>query len=275
MKLSLGFSPCPNDTFMFGALVKKTLDVGDLQFDLHIKDVEELNQLCLSSALDISKISYHAYTKVHQDYQLLHAGSALGRGVGPLLISKKKISESEVKNLKIASPGVNTTAAFLLQSAYGSVQEIKHVLFSDIEELVLNGEVDAGVIIHENRFTYRDRGLHLISDLGKFWESKTGLPIPLGGIVVKRNLPEQMKQLINIYVRKSVEYAFKEPDNVQEFVLQYAQEMKEEIVEKHIETYVNSYSLNIGKEGKSAVKRMFSELGLDNNVELDDSYLFV
>ena len=275
MQLSLGFSPCPNDTFMFDALVNNKIEKGDLEFDIHIKDVEELNQLCIRQALDISKISYHAYTKVHKNYQLLHAGSALGRGVGPLLISKRQIHKSELKGLKIATPGINTTAAFLLNSAFGSIEKIDHVLFSDIERLVLNEEVDAGVIIHENRFTYKERGLRLISDLGKLWENKTGLPIPLGGIVVKRELPKQLKELINIYMRKSVEHAFMDPENAQSYVLQYAQEMEEEIVEKHIETYVNSYSLNIGKEGKLAVIRMFSELGLTKSSELDEEYLFV
>jgi len=274
MKLSLGFSPCPNDTFMFDALVNEKFDRGAFNFDLYIQDVEELNAMCLERKLDVSKISYHAYTKVHTDYQLLQAGSALGRGVGPLLISKREIDISKITNLKIAAPGANTTAAFLLESAYGKIEKVKHVLFSEIEGMVLSGEVDAGVIIHENRFTYHQRGLKLLQDLGSYWEDKTGLPIPLGGIVVRRSLPKNIKDLLNIYMRKSIEYAFKDPIDAQEYVLEYSQELKEEIVEKHIETYVNSYSLQIGKEGKLAVTRMFFELGLKNDA-ITDSYLFV
>ncbi len=274
MKLSLGFSPCPNDTFMFDALVNNKFDKGDLSFEVAIHDVEELNGMCLNKALDVSKISYHAYTKVHADYQLLQSGSALGRGVGPLLISKRKIESTEIPNIKIAVPGKNTTAAFLLESAYGKNLEVEHVLFSEIESMVLDGTVDAGVIIHENRFTYKDRGLRLIADLGQYWEEKTGLPIPLGGIVVRRNLPELIKSMMNLYMRKSVEFAFKEPENAHAYVLQYAQELQEEIVEKHIETYVNSYSIHIGKEGKLAVNRMFLELGV-LNAYINDDYLFV
>lgn len=274
MQLSLGFSPCPNDTFMFNALVNNKIGRGELNFDLHIKDVEELNELCLARALDVSKISYHAYTKVYQDYQLLQAGSALGRGVGPLLISKRDLSGQEIGDLTIAVPGKNTTAAFLLASAYGKIKHVQYVLFSDIEEMVLKGEVDAGVIIHENRFTYQKRGLRLIEDLGSYWESKTGLPIPLGGIVVRRDLPLSIKEQLNLLMRKSVEHAFQDPIDAHPYVLKYSQELAEEIVEKHIETYVNSYSLHIGKEGKKAVNRMFSELGIKNE-KINNDYLFV
>jgi len=275
MQLSLGFSPCPNDTFIFDALVNNKFDTGNLNFDVYIKDVEELNRDCLVQRYDVCKISYHAYSKVHPYYQILHAGSALGRGVGPLLISKREFQEKEISSLRIATPGINTTANFLLNAAYGNIPKLEHVLFSDIERLVFEGEVDAGVIIHENRFTYHKRGLRLIRDLGNFWEDKTSLPIPLGGIVIRRELAQSLKDRVNLYLRKSVNQAFEEPSGAQSFVLKHAQELKEEIVEKHIETYVNSYSLNIGKEGKAAVLRMFKELGLTSQGELNESYLFV
>ena len=179
MKLKLGFSTCPNDTFMFDAMVHHKIDTFGLDFDLHLADIEELNQLSLKGELDITKISYAAYTKVSDKYIFLNSGSALGENNGPILISKRKIYPDEVNNLKIAIPGKNTTANMLLSIAYPEAKSKVEYLFSDIEDVVLSDEVDAGLIIHENRFTYEKKGLKKIIDLGEFWERKTNKPIPL------------------------------------------------------------------------------------------------
>ena len=275
MELSLGFSPCPNDTYLFDALVNKKLPDNSYTFKTTIADVEELNLKCLAAELDICKISYHCYTKVYEDYQLLTAGSALGRGVGPLLISKQAYSIADVPNLKIVIPGEHTTANFLLKSAFSNIKQVESRLFSDIEKAVINGEFDAGVIIHENRFTYHERGLLKILDLGTNWEKETGLPIPLGGIAIKRTLPEALKLEINQLLIQSVQFAFDYPDLALPFVKAHAQEMDPNIILKHIDTYVNNYTLDIGIEGKSAVKEMFLRIDKDNNSTIIPQNIFV
>ena len=265
MQLSLGFSPCPNDTFMFDALVNNKINIQDLVFNTHIADVEALNELCLAESLTISKLSYHAYTYLSDQYQMLTAGSALGRGVGPLLITKMPYNLHDVDRLKIAIPGKYTTAAFLLQAAFPEAKNIVPTRFENIEPMVLNGDVDAGVIIHENRFTYEDKGLLKILDLGEFWEQKTGLPIPLGGIAIKRELRQDIKLIVNELVASSVQYAFNHPESSIDYVNKHAQEMDDQILKQHIRTYVNPYSLDLGITGKKAVRRMFIEKYNDTN----------
>ena len=261
MKLTLGFSPCPNDTFIFDALIHHKIDTEGLTFDVSFDDVETLNQKALKGELDMTKLSFHAFAYALNQYALLDAGSALGFGVGPLLICKNEdlLLQKELSaDLKLGIPGKYTTANFLLGIAYPQLKNKQELLFSEIENSLLNGKIDLGLIIHENRFTYMDKGLHQIVDLGNYWESLTGCAIPLGGIVINRNLPENVQQKVNRLVRKSVEYAFKNPKSGFDFIRQHAQEMNEAVMYKHIDLYVNQYSIDLGKEGRKAINTLFS-----------------
>lgn len=264
MKLTLGFSTCPNDTFIFDALVHKKIDTEGLEFELLLADVEELNNEAFKGEIDITKLSYHAYAYVAGNYKLLGSGSALGNNNGPLLISKHKIYPDEIEDLNIAIPGKYTTANLLLSVAYPEALYKKEYLFSDIEEVVLSGEADAGLIIHENRFTYEKKGLRKIIDLGEYWEEKTKMPIPLGGIVVNRKLPKEVQLKVNRLVRKSLEYAYQNPASSVAFMKQYAQEMNEEIMQKHVDLYVNDYSLDLGDKGRAAIKKLYEEAKVIN-----------
>ena len=259
MKLSLGFSPCPNDCFMFDAVANRRIDLEGLEFSIRMDDVEALNKSAFAAAIDVTKLSYHAFAYCTRDYVLLDAGSALGRGCGPLLISKRAISTEDVSwgRISIAIPGRYTTASFLLSFAFPGATRRTELVFSAIEDALLRGEYDAGVIIHENRFTYEARGLRKILDLGEFWESKTGMPIPLGGIVIRRALPDDVQRKVNRIVRRSVEYAFAHPEASRPFVRRHAQEMSDEVMSKHIDLYVNEYSVELGTEGKQAVRTLF------------------
>ena len=259
MTLSLGFSPCPNDCFMFDAIVHRRIDTEGLAFSVHLADVEALNRAAFAGEADVSKLSYHAFAYCAADYALLDAGSALGRNCGPLLVSKRAIAPDEVAagTLRIAIPGKFTTANFLLGLAFPDALDRTELVFSAIETAVLNGDFDAGLIIHENRFTYEAKGLKKIIDLGEFWESETGAPIPLGGIVVKRALPDDVKQRVNRVLRRSVEYAFAHRDASLPYVREHAQEMSEEVMYRHIDLYVNEYSVDLGAEGRRAVELLF------------------
>jgi 1,4-dihydroxy-6-naphthoate synthase len=260
MHLSLGFSSCPNDTFIFDAIVHGKIDTEGLSFTVHMHDVEELNQMAFRNELDITKLSYHAFAYLTNEYQLLDAGSALGFGVGPLLVVKKDSPalQKDKSEWKVAIPGRYTTANFLLSIAYPEIQNKTELLFSEIEKGVLDGTFDAGLLIHENRFTYEQRGLAKVADLGEFWEKYVNAAIPLGGIVVKRNSADDIKQKINRVLRRSVEYAFANPKASYEYVKTHAQEMEEEVMYKHINLYVNQFSVDLGEEGKRAVKTLFS-----------------
>ena len=274
--LTLGFSTCPNDTFIFDAIVNKRIDMEGLQFDIHMADVEELNLLALKGDINITKLSYHAYAHLAGKYAVLNAGSALGRGNGPLFVSKHKIYPDEVPYVKIAIPGKYTTAAFLLKVAYPEIkQEPKEYLFSDIEEAVLSNEMDAGVLIHEGRFTYAKKGLHLITDLGAYWEQHSGKPIPLGCIAVSRNLPVDVQQKFGRVLRRSVEFALENPEASREFVRHHAQEMDEDVMRKHINLFVNNYTVDLGQEGKSAVEFFLNEAKRLKIVEELPEQLFV
>ena len=272
MKLTLGFSPCPNDTFIFDALTHGKIDTEGLTFDVFFDDVETLNQKAMRGELDVTKLSFHAFAYVVEKYALLNSGSALGFGVGPLLICKKENIEkihshltSHISHLKIGIPGKYTTANFLLGVAYPQLQDKREMVFSDIEDALLNDEIDLGLIIHENRFTYQDKGLHKVMDLGNYWEEKTSCAIPLGGIVVNRKLPIDIQQKINRLIRKSVEFAFANPKSAIEFIRQHAQEMDEAVMYKHIDLYVNQYSIDLGLEGKKAIDTLF-EIATQNKV---------
>jgi len=259
--LSLGFSPCPNDCFMFDAIVNRRIDLEGLEFAPRLDDVEALNQAAFGGAIDVTKLSYHAYAYCTDSYVLLDAGSALGRNCGPLLISKRSIAPDEVSagGLRIAIPGKNTTANFLLGLAFPDARNKTELVFSAIEASLLDGQYDAGVIIHENRFTYAAKGLKKIVDLGEFWERTTGAPIPLGGIVVKRSLPADIQQRVNRVMRRSVEYAFAHREDSLPYVRAHAQEMDETVMYRHIDLYVNEYSVDLGSEGKRAIQLMFDE----------------
>src|SRR5438105_687690 len=261
MKLTLAFSPCPNDCFMFDALVHQRIDCEGLEFDVRLADVEALNKAAFAGDVDVTKLSYHAYAYCARDYVLLDAGSALGRNCGPLLVSKRPISKEEAASgaLRIAIPGTYTTANFLLGLAFPAARNRTELLFSDIEGAVLDGRFDAGLIIHENRFTYAARGLKKIVDLGEFWEAETGAPIPLGGIVVRRSLQDDIKQAVNRVVRRSVEYAFAHRTASLPFVREHAQEMSEEVMYRHIDLYVNEFSVDLGPEGRRAVELLFAK----------------
>ncbi|MEO1410949.1 MAG: 1,4-dihydroxy-6-naphthoate synthase [Bacteroidota bacterium] len=258
MTLRLGFSPCPNDTFLFYALIHQQIDTEGLRFEVRLDDVEALNQAAFRRELDVTKLSYHAYTKVLPHYVLLDSGSALGNNCGPLLIAKGSRSVDELRTGPIAIPGRNTTANFLLSLAYPQAQNRREYLFSDIEGAVLRGEVVAGLIIHENRFTYREKGLHKIVDLGEFWESTTQLPIPLGGIGIRRSLPLDVQQKVNRVLQRSVRYAFDHPEATKPYVRAHAQEMSEEVMFQHIDLYVNQYTEQLGQKGRRAVRELFA-----------------
>jgi 1,4-dihydroxy-6-naphthoate synthase len=271
LNLTLGYSPCPNDTFIFDALVHDRIDTEGLEFDVRLGDVEELNRLAFAGELDVTKLSYHAFGHLTATYALLNAGSALGRGVGPLLVTadwsvaeayqaqpqvqgeEKKARGGLQPNAPVAIPGKFTTANYLLGLAFPELKNKEEVLFSDIEERLFLGDFSAGLLIHENRFTYHKRGLYKIMDLGEFWEGNTGFAIPLGGIVIKRTLPTEVQRTFDRVLARSVQYAFDHPDASADYVAAHAQEMDPEVRRKHIDLYVNQYSLDLGPEGRAAV----------------------
>ncbi len=254
MKLTLGFSPCPNDTFIFDALVNKKIDTEGLDFDVVLEDVQTLNQWAMQDKLDVSKISYGVLPLVLSSYQLLDAGGALGKGVGPLLISRQPIELSRINQCTIAIPGQQTTAHLLFSLAFPEAQNKKFMVFSEIEDAVLSGEVDCGVIIHENRFTYQLKGLTKLMDLGDFWEKQTGVPIPLGGIILRQSLGAELSVKVNTLIRKSLEYAFRHYPELPEYVKGHAQEMDEKVMRQHIDLYVNDFSLSLGTDGEKAIQ---------------------
>ena len=264
MNLQLCFSTCPNDTFIFDAIVHHKIDTEGLTFDVYMADVEELNKLAFSAQSDITKLSINAYSQVSERYAILNSGSALGRKNGPLLVSKTKVYCDEVNDLNIAIPGKNTTAAALLQILFPQLKMLKEYIFSDIESAVLDGEVDAGVLIHEGRFTYKNKGLQLVADLGELWENKTEQPVPLGCIAIKRNLSNEIQQKFDRILRKSVEFALKNPAESLPFVRRHAKEMNEETMQKHINLFVNEFTVNLDTQGKAAIEFFLEKLKLLN-----------
>lgn len=255
-KLTLGFSPCPNDTFIFDAMVHQKINTGDLEFEVLLADVQTLNQYALEQKLDFTKLSYGVLPRVLGAYELLNSGSALGTGVGPLLIAKNELDREEINNCNIAIPGENTTAHLLFALAFPEANNKVFLNYDQIEKYVLESKSKntAGVIIHENRFTYMEKGLIKIIDLGDFWQEKTGTAIPLGGIVGKRSLPKEILTKVDALIRQSIEYAFGNYPVLPDYVKKHASEMSENIMRKHIDLYVNEYSLNLGEEGTRAVK---------------------
>ncbi len=253
MTLTLGFSPCPNDTFIFDALVNRKIDTEGLAFKPRLEDVETLNRWALEGKLELSKISYGVLPLVMDHYRLLDSGGALGKGVGPLLISRSAIDLSKVPECKIAIPGKNTSAHMLFSLAFPKATNKEFMVFSAVEQAVLSGEVDCGVIIHENRFTYHQKGLVKLLDLGTFWEEKTACPIPLGGIVVRTDIDQATQSKVSRLIRNSLEYAFSRYPELSPYVKSHAQEMDESVMRQHIELYVNNYSLTLGDDGRKAI----------------------
>lgn len=255
-RLTLGFSPCPNDTFIFDAMVHGKIDTEGLEFEVVMADVEALNQMAFAGELDVTKLSYHAFAHLTHSYSLLASGSALGNNCGPLLIARHALPLESVNGAAIAIPGRLTTANFLLSLAFPRATNRREMLFSDIEGAVLSSEVDMGLIIHENRFTYADKGLVKLLDLGEFWETHTKLPIPLGGIAAKKDLPKAMQKKIERVLKKSVKFATIHPNDTLEYVRPHAQEMDESVMLRHIGLYVNQYTADLGENGKKAVGRL-------------------
>jgi len=259
MRLTLGFSTCPNDTYIFDAMVHRRIDTEGIGFDIIMADVEELNRKAFAAEIDITKISYHAYAYSAESYLLLNGGSALGFKNGPLLISKYKIYPDEINNLKIAVPGRYTTANLMLSIAFPNHISRKEYLFSDIEEVVLSGEMDAGLIIHENRFTYQKKGLIKVADLGEFWETKTGMAIPLGAIAINRKFTTAIQQKVDRIMKRSVEFALENPNASYPFVKRHSQTMDDAVMESHIKLYVNEFTRELGPEGRKAVETLYNE----------------
>lgn len=273
LTLTLGFSPCPNDTFIFDALVNKKINTGELAFDVVLEDVQTLNEWALSGKLDVTKISYGVLPLVTGEYTILSAGGALGKGVGPLLIANHPIPVSDIPSCKILIPGVNTTAHLLFTLAFPASVNKEFVRFDQVEQMLLSprhpaegGMQQAGVIIHENRFTYQQKGLVKIMDLGEYWEQQTNAPVPLGGIITRRSFDVALQQQINTLIRKSVEYAFSNYPSIPDFVQQHAQEMEESVMRKHIDLYVNNYSVDLKDDGKAAVEKLLAVYNLNYEI---------
>jgi 1,4-dihydroxy-6-naphthoate synthase len=257
MKLTLGFSPCPNDTFIFDALVNGKIDTKGFSFDYVMEDVETLNRWAGEGRLDITKLSYSSFLHNVSQYALLYSGSALGKGVGPLLVAKEPLPIDDFQNYSIAIPGIRTTANLLLSLALPAAQNKTELVFSAIEESVLSGAFDAGLIIHESRFTYEAKGLVKLMDLGDWWEATTKAPIPLGGIVIRREIDKEIAAIVDQLIQKSLAYAWKQYPQLSWFVRDNAQEMSEDVMRKHIELYVNEYTRALGTEGVQAVELLF------------------
>jgi 1,4-dihydroxy-6-naphthoate synthase len=255
VKLTLGISPCPNDTFIFDALVNGRVELGELRFEVILEDVQTLNEWARAGRLDVTKLSYGALPAVTREYAVLSAGGALGRGVGPLLVARSN-RPFRPDSMSVAIPGRDTTAHLLFSLAHPQAVNKVFAVFSDVEQYVLDGRVDAGVIIHEGRFTYAAKGLVKLLDLGEYWERETGAPIPLGGIVARRSLGGAVLGELDRLVRTSVEDALGNRPRITEYVRRHAQEMDEAVMRQHIDLYVNEYSVALGEAGRRAVEKL-------------------
>ncbi|RYY47193.1 MAG: 1,4-dihydroxy-6-naphthoate synthase [Chitinophagaceae bacterium] len=260
MKFTIGFSPCPNDTFIFDALVNKKVDTEGIDFETFLEDVQTLNQWAIEGRLDITKLSYGVLPKVVSHYKLLDSGGALGLGVGPLLVGRHAENAQPVEQSLIAIPGENTTAHLLFSLKYPNALNKVFIRYDEVENFVLSGK-GLGVIIHENRFTYKEKGLHKIADLGDYWEQQTQVPIPLGGIVIKKQIEPALQKQVEQLIRKSIEFAFSNYPNLNDYIRVHSQEMSEEVMRKHIDLYVNNFSLSLGDKGRTAVQALMNVYG--------------
>ena len=274
MIFTIGFSPCPNDTFIFDALVNNKIDTEGLVFETMLEDVETLNRWSLEGKIDITKLSYGVLPLVLDNYILLNSGSALGRGVGPLLISNKEQGMMNVEGCTIAIPGKNTTAHLLFSLAYPNAKNKIFLRYDEIENFVLENK-GLGVIIHENRFTYQQKGLFKITDLGDYWEQQTGNPIPLGGIVIKRTIDTKLQQQVDRLIKKSIQYAFGNYPQLNDYIRNHSQEMSEDVMRKHIDLYVNDYSIDLGEKGKNAVKKIIAVYNEVNGLQRKAENIFL
>lgn len=259
MNFSLGFSPCPNDTFIFYALLNHKIDTQGLNFTPVITDVEALNRKAFNSEIDITKVSFATFRYLQNTYQLLNSGSALGNNCGPLVISKRQIKPDEIKTCTVAIPGKHTTANFLFNTFFPVHGEKKEMVFSEIEDTVLNDKTDVGVIIHESRFTYQKKGLQKVVDLGMLWEQATQHPLPLGGIIARKDLGAKTIRTVDQLIRASVLYAFDHREETMSFVKSYSQEMEDEVINQHINLYVNNFTIDLGEAGRAAVERFLGK----------------
>lgn len=257
--ISLGYSPCPNDTFIFYALVHGKIPMEGFSVRERLEDVETLNSLAVRRELDMTKISFHAFAHLRDYYSLLRSGGALGKGCGPLIIAREKIATDDLSRQRFAIPGELTTAFLLLRLFDPGIQNVVVMPFHQIMLSVQSGECDIGLIIHESRFTYQTFGLQKILDLGDWWEQKTGYPIPLGGIIMRRHLYKDMSHLVEEKIRQSIRYAQTHPEEAQVYIRKHAQEIEESVTRQHIDLYVNEYSLDIGTDGEQAIRLLFDE----------------
>lgn len=258
-ELTLAFSPCPNDTFIFDAMVNGKINTRGIRFRYMLEDVETLNQWAAEERMDITKLSYNAFLHLARRYALLHSGSALGMGVGPLLIARKPLDLSAAASWRIAIPGVKTTANLLLSLALPEVADKTPILFNEIENAVLSDAYDAGLIIHENRFTYASKGLVKLMDLGDWWEQTMQAAIPLGGIVMKRNFDPALMATVDTIIRESIAYAWEQYPALPSFVTENAQEMEEQVMRQHIGLYVNDYTTDLGARGRQSIQLLFEK----------------
>ncbi|MFM8591846.1 MAG: 1,4-dihydroxy-6-naphthoate synthase [Sphingomonadales bacterium] len=255
MKISIGFSPCPNDTYVFDAMVNQLIDTNGIEFEVHIEDVETLNQWALEERLDVTKLSFPALFGAKDSYLLLNSGAALGKGVGPLVVARSPLSSdpAAINGRTVALPGKHTTAHLLFSMAFPEATHKEFMVFSAIEEAVLNGQTELGVLIHENRFTYQAKGLHRVIDLGSYWEDQTQAPLPLGGIAIKKSLAGSLGKPIQALIANSLQYA-RRHDQLSRFVRTHAQNMEPIVMQQHIDLYVNDYTLSLGENGKKAIR---------------------
>ena len=274
MTFTLGFSPCPNDTFIFDALINKKIDTEGIYFEAILEDVQTLNQWALEKRLDVTKLSYGVLPLVMENYALLNSGSALGTGVGPLLIANSADQGLNIEQNIIAIPGENTTAHLLFSLAYPHAKNKIFIRYDEIENFVLNNK-GLGVIIHENRFTYQQKGLIKITDLGDFWEQQTGNPIPLGGIVIKKTYTAELQHKVDRLIKKSIEYAFSNYPVLNDYIRSHAQEMSEDVMRKHIDLYVNAYSLELGNKGKNAIRKLIEVYNMINTTNVESENILV
>ncbi|WP_031479640.1 1,4-dihydroxy-6-naphthoate synthase [Maridesulfovibrio frigidus] len=276
--LEMGYSPCPNDTFIFHALASGAISLDPYKLNITLADVEELNSLARAGKMDICKVSVHAAAHIMNDYILLRAGGAMGRGVGPLLLTREPCTIEALNGKRVAIPGRNTTANLLfnLMCREAGIQvEIVELVFDKIMPAIASGEVEAGVVIHEGRFTYHGLGLSKISDLGKWWEDFSGLPIPLGSIAIRRSLGADVADLINSAIRRSLTLSQVDPSEAWPYIKEHAQEMDDNVVNEHIETFVTDYSMDVGEEGEKAVTRLLNEAAKMDSIKLPNQPFFI
>jgi len=256
-EFEIGFSPCPNDTFIFDALVNHKIDTKGYTFNVHLQDVQTLNEWAIAGKLPFSKISYGVWPLVKNTYSLLNSGGALGKGVGPLLIYKEDINKPDEALMRVAIPGINTTAHLLFSLAFPKVTNKTFLVFNEIESAVLSGKVDAGVIIHENRFTYAAKGLSKWMDLGTYFEETFNAPIPLGGIIARNDINPNDIAMVDALIKESVQYAFANSYEIlPDYIKAHSQEMSEEVMRQHIDLYVNDFSIDMGDTGRKAIAQL-------------------